>query len=349
MGFFKDMGDFAGKIIGSGNSNGGGFRKFIDAVSPFVPIAGGIASNIVAGMNERKARLYNSPVNQVKRLREAGLPLAAGSNINAGGGVSTKVADMGTSGFNQNLGASISRQIDRKKLQIMQQELRQQKYAADLSAGNLKNQLNPSGTFENTNQGTSMAQTLATQAETLKGAEIVNKWMPVEKAQNILKGSKEIEQISQNTKNTIAQRGIILADAQIKNIIAGYQSRMSEAELNNLILRNIGQAKSNRQADLNYQIDTIKGEILRETKIAQIHLAQQQAIAAGQNVAANQMGLLIKSLETDSAKAYYSIRAKADNSYRNHPTFTPGDLLYLQLFTPTQSNVNYGGIFSAIK
>ena len=65
-------------------------------------------------------------------MQEAGLPLAAGSNISAGGGVSTKVADFGLSGINQNLGASITRDIDRKKLQVMQQELRAAKAAADL-------------------------------------------------------------------------------------------------------------------------------------------------------------------------------------------------------------------------
>jgi len=337
MGFFNDLANFGKTAIkGLGQT---GIQKFTNAVSPFVPIAGGIASNIVAGMNERKAREYNRPINQVKRLREAGLPLAAGSNIQAGGGVSTKVADMGTSGFNQNLGSSISRQIDRKKLAIMQQELRQQTYAADLAAGNLKNQLNPSGKFENTNQGTSLAQTLKAQEEAVKGAEIVNRWMPIEKAQNILKSQKEVDNIAANTRNTLAQHNIILADSQIKNIIAGFQSKMSQAELNGLILRNIGQSKTNRQADLSYQINTIQGEILRETKIAQIHSAQMAAINAGQSVAANNMGLIIKGLETESAKAYYRVRSRADASYRGNEwdRFTPADLMYLKMFTPTQT------------
>lgn len=123
---------------GGGGSNprpGGGLGKFISDIAPAVPIVGGVVSNILAGINERKARLYNSPANQIKRMQEAGLPTAAGSSIQSGGGVSTKVQDLGTTGLNDNLGKSITRNIDRKKLQIAAEELKYQKANANIKTG----------------------------------------------------------------------------------------------------------------------------------------------------------------------------------------------------------------------
>lgn len=328
----------------SGPRPGGGIGRFISAMAPAIPLVGGIASNVIAGINERKARLYNSPKNQVRRLQEAGLPLAAGSNITAGGGVSTKVSDLGTGGFNDNLGKSITRNIDRKKLEIAQQELRAATVAADLAEGHRKNQLNPAGTFEATNQGTSAMQTIAQQAEAIKGAEIVNKWLPIEKANAVLRNNAEIGKISADTANSIAQHGILVSEGKIKKILAGWQEKMSKAEYTNLIRRNTGLTNAN-------EISALQGEILRNTKKAQIYAAQMHAVSAGQNVEANKLGLLIKGLETESAKAYYAIRARADDSYRFNKSgrFTPADLIYLQMFTPTQSSINLGTMSNIFK
>lgn len=132
-----------GTIVDNGGGRstprqGGGIGRFIETISPAIPIVGGVVSNILSGINERKARLYNSPINQVKRLREAGLPLAAGSNITAGGGVSTKVNDFGTTGATQNIGASITRQIDRKRVDILGEEIRSAKANADIRSGEAK-------------------------------------------------------------------------------------------------------------------------------------------------------------------------------------------------------------------
>lgn len=321
-----------------------GIGKFLETIAPAVPIVGGIASNIIAGINERKARLYNSPANQVKRMQEAGLPLAAGSNITAGGGISTKVSDLGTSNYSGNLQASITRQIDRKKLQIHDEELRLAKVAADIAEHNRQNQLNPSGVFENTNMGSNMMNTMGSVAAATKHADLINTWLPIEKSQSILKNNAEIAKITADTRNSLAQHKIIVAEGQIKKIMSQWQSRMSQAEFTNIIRRNTGLKNQN-------EISSIQGEILRNTKIAQIHMAQMHAITAGQTVAANQMGLLLKGLETDSAKAYYQVRARADNSYKGNiwDRFTPADLIYLQMFTPKESSMNLGTMSNIFK
>ena len=328
----------------SGPRQGGGFGRFLQDISPAIPIVGGIASNIIAGINERKARLYNTPANQVKRLQEAGLPLAAGSNITAGGGVSTKVSDLGTGQATQNLGASITRSIDRKKLEIMQQELRQARTAADLAAGEAKNKLNPTGSFEPTNQGANMMNEMVSAAEAAKAAKTVNKWMDIEKAQNVLRSQKETAKIAADTAISLVKNGILLSDAKIKAILAQWQGKMSSAEFTNLIRRNTGLKNAN-------EISAIQGEILRMTKMAQVTSAINHAAISGQNVESNQLGLVLKNLETESAKSYYKVRASADASYRGNEwdRFTPADLMYLQLFTPRESSLNLGTMSNIFK
>jgi len=317
-----------------------GFSKVVSDLAPAIPIVGGVVSNVLAGMNERKARLYNSPKNQVRRLQEAGLPLAAGSNITAGGGVSTKVNDLGTSGLNDNLGKSITRNIDRKKLQIHQQELRQAQYAADIAEGNAKNQLNPVGQFENTNQGLSAAQTLGTQSEALKSAEIVNKYMPLEKTQGLLKGGKEIEQITQNIKNLATANQIQIQDLGIKKIIANYQERMSKAELENLVRRNTGLKIEN-------DIKKVARSIEWQTELARITMARNAALASGQSLEAGRLSLLLTNASLPSAQAYYDIRREMDNATKAKPNLA-NVLLYLGMFTPTQSNYNFGQLMPNI-
>lgn len=337
MNNFKD-GPGTGPIIGQDKPMGIG--RWIEKLSPAIPIVGGIASNIIAGINERKARLYNSPKNQVKRLQEAGLPLAAGSNISAGGGVSTKVSDLGTGGFTQNLGASITRQIDRKKLQIHQQELRQAQYAADLAQGNAKNQLNPVGVFENTNQGLNAAQTLGTQSEALKSAQIINKYMPSEKYQNLMKGTLEMGKIAADTKNAIAQNGILLSEGKIKNILANYQERMSLQQLQQLIKANAGSELRNTQIGLENASKQLALTIEYATMSNQIRMAHNAAKASDNNLEAQRLSLLLTNLSLPSTRSYYMIRREMDNATMAKPNL-PNTLLYLGMFQPTNSNYNF--------
>lgn len=301
-------------------------------VAAGIPVVSGILQNILSGINTRKARLYDSPINQVARLNQAGLPKAAASNLTPGGGV-VATSSLGGEHVQGEIAKSVSTQVDRKKLELVEQEIRAARAAADLAEGNVKNQLNPTGKFEPTNQGTGAMQELTKEAEAIKGAQIVNKWMPIEKFQNIMKQSKEMDKIAADTKNSIAQNGIILSEGKIKGIIASFQERMSNQELTNIIRRNTGLKNAN-------EISKIQGEILRMTKIAQVSKALMEATKAGQDVAANELNLTLQKLETESAKAYYTVRARADNSYSEggiYQAFKPRDLVYLNMFSPKQS------------
>lgn len=347
MGFFKNLGDAVSTMTGINGGNGGGFAKFISNIAPAIPIVGGIASNVLAGINNRKARLYNSPAEQIKRMREAGLPLGAGSNISAGGGVSTPVQDLGLSGLNDNLGKSIIRNIDRKKLQIHQEELRSAKYAADIAQGNAKNQLNPRGMFENTNQGTITAQAIASQAAAIKNAETVNKFMPLEKWQGLSKGAKEIDMITANIRNSLTANQIQLQDLAIKKILSKYQEKMSLAELQSLIkgnaikdLQKEGMATDNAIKKIAYTIEW-------QTQVARITMAKNAALASGNNLEAQRLSLLLTNASLPSTQAYYEIRRGLDKATLEKPNL-PNTLLYLGMFQPTTSNYNFGQLMPSI-
>lgn len=301
----------------------------------FIPAIAAAGQNIVQGINNRNARRYNEPKQQVRRLREAGLPLAAGTNIQAGGGVATPVSNFGFDQFNDNIGKGTIRSIEKKKLDIAAQELAKITAEAQIAAGEAKNRLNPTGTFENTNQGRSIEQSLVQQQEANKTAETINKWLPIEKAQGVLKNDKEIAKISADTANSLAQNNILLSEGKIKSILAEWQGKMSQEEFTNIVRRNTGLKNAN-------EISAIQGEILRNTKIAQIQSAQMAAVSAGQSVAANNMGLILSGLETEAAKSYYKVRASVDKKWHSGKVtdiISPTDLLYLKWMTPTQSNI----------
>lgn len=325
----------------------GSFRDFISKIAPALPFVGGVASNVLAGINERKARLYNSPANQIARMRDAGLPLAAGSNITAGGGVSTRVADLGLGQINDNLGKSIIRDIDRKKLQIMQQELRAAKSAADLAEGNVRNQLNPAGMFEATNQGTGVAQTLAQQAEAVKTAETVNKYMPMEKALGIMKSGKDIEIISSQIKNNLIQHQIFLKDYEIKKILANYQERMSNEQLTAMIRDNT--MRELRNTGLGYQnnLNRVSSEIALATQGYQIKLAENAARNSDQSVLANKLAYTRDLISMPSFRAYYQIREGLDQGVLAKQNL-PNTLLYLGMMSPQQSTYNFNQLIPSI-
>lgn len=327
----------------SQNKESGGLGGFIQKLSPFVPIVGGVVSNILGGINERKARLYNSPAEQVKRLQEAGLPKAAASNIQPGGGVAV-TSSMGTENFAGNLNTSITTQVQRKQLEILQQELRTKAAEADIKEGERDNYLNPTGTYTNTNQGLGISQTLAAQANANKQQEIINKWLPIEKQTGIYKQTAEVAHIAQNTKNALIQEGILVQEKALKEIMLKWEDRMSKQRFDLLVKQNTGAKNAN-------EISSIQAEIMRMTKIAQINVAINNAQLSGNQVEASNLNLLLQGLETESAKAYYHVKAKLDNQYVDRPGgFTPKDLMYLNMFQPKgSSDMNLSNIYTTIK
>lgn len=308
------------------------------------PIIGGIAQNVIQGINNRKARLYNSPAQQVRRLQEAGLPLAAGSQITGGVTTPTQATSLGTENFtqnyNNNLGASITRDIDRKKLAIMQQELISAEAKALIDSGNAKNLTNPSGQFTPTNQGTQMSATIGSLSEAHKAAQIANEFMPIEKAQSLLKGTKEIDNIVANTQKALMDQQIQVQDLAIKKIAAKYSEQMTKAELLNLTRRNTGLKYDNQIKQVAYNVEY-------STQLAKITIARNAALQSGESLKAAQLGNILTNLSLPSTRAYYSIRREMDDATMRKPNLA-NTLLYLGMFQPNTSNYNLSNLMPNI-
>jgi len=313
------------------------------AAATLIPIGASIAREIHAGIQRRKERLYNSPANQVKRLREAGLPTAAGSNITGGQVQPATVGgdNYGTTALNDNLGKSITRQIDRKKLQIHGEELTKAAADAAIAAGNAKNMLNPTGIYENTNQGLGAMQAIGVQAEALKGAQIVNKYMPLEKNLNLATGTQAMRLTEQNIRNIATANQIQLQDLNIKKILANYQERMSFQQLQGLIKDNTHRDFRNTGADYDNQIKRLGYTVELATFAARIQMAKNAAELSGNSLEAAKLGLQLTKLSMPSTQAYYEIRRGMDEATKAKPNLA-NTLLYLGMFQPNTSNYNLG-------
>ncbi|AXH74807.1 MAG: hypothetical protein [Microviridae sp.] len=311
--------------------------------STAAPIAASVIKEIHAGVQRRKERLYNSPAQQVKRLREAGLPTAAGSNITGGQTQPATVGgdNYGTNQLNDNLGKSITRQIDRKKLQIHGEELTKAAADAAIAAGNARNQLNPKGVYENTNQGLGTMQALGIQAEALKGAQIVNKYMPLEKNLNLASGTQAMRLTEQNIKNIATANQIQLQDLNIKKILANYQERMSKEQLNALISDNIHRGYRNTGASYDNDIKRLGYTIELATMAARIEMAKNAALISGQSLEAAKLSNQLTKMSMPSTLAYYTIRRGMDEGTMAKPNLG-NTLLYLGMFQPNTSNYNIG-------
>lgn len=312
-------------------------------IAPWIPVVAPLVSklaeNVVSGINTRKARLYDHPVNQVKRLNQAGLPKAAGSNLSIGGGV-TQTPGFGGETVQGNIESSIRTDTQRIQRDIAKQQLA-------VLEDETKNKLNPTGQFTGTNQSTGMAQELATAGEAAKQAQIATKWMGIEKAVGVLHTQKQIDNVAQSTKNAVAQHGILLSEGEIKKILAEYQGRMSAGELTNLVRRNTGLSKDNRLKDVVFNVEY-------QTQLAKIEEAKFRSYMAGQSHDAMVMNNLLLSMETQQAKEWYKIKSRFDDRYSNK---LPGiqkiheflgtdmirDMIYLNMFSPkANSNANFG-------
>lgn len=320
------------------------------AAATLIPIAGAVAKEIHAGVQRRKERLYNSPAQQVKRLHEAGLPTAAGSNIGGGVAAPSQVGgdNYGTTELNNNLGKSITRQIDRKKLDIHQQELISAQAKASIDAANARNQLNPYGLFDNTNLGMTHMQTLGTQAEALRNAQIVNKYMPLEKNLGLASGTQAMRLTEQNIRNAATTNQIQLQDLNIKKILSNYQERMSFNQLKGLVAENIGKNLRNTGLDYDNYIKRVAYTVELATMAARIEIAKNQALASGQALEAGKLALMLTNMSLPSTQSYYEIRRGMDEGTKAKPNLA-NTLLYLGMFTPTQSNYNLGQMMPSFK
>lgn len=308
------------------------------------PLLSQLAQNVLQGINTRKARLYDSPAQQIKRYTEAGLPMAAASNINGGGGFTTQASIHDPSAEIQaNLGASLKRQIDRKQIDLMSEQIKSAGADAAIAVGNAKNKLNPAGVFENTNQGITAQQEIQTQSNAIKTQQILNKYLPTEKEIGIQssrlgmsKTAMDIAATAQNIRNAAVQEGILIHERDIKKVLAEYQPEMSRLERINLIRRNTGISRENelKRLEIAFQYQSFTDRL---------KLAEMNAKNAGQMNEAAILENIRRTAEQPGIANYYKIRANFDKAVLEKPNWM-NTMIYLSLIQPQSSNFNFGNL-----
>lgn len=123
----------------------GGFKDFLTGLSTVLPIGGAFGSAALqqsyALKNWERQNAYNHPKEQIKRLKEAGLPLA--SMFSGSGGSSTSQS-IDTPNVDPNLGTAEGLQrgmqlaFQRKQMELLTQNIRSATYDADMKE-NLRN------------------------------------------------------------------------------------------------------------------------------------------------------------------------------------------------------------------
>lgn len=89
-----------------------------------IPVLGSLISGFIQRDWAKRDREYNSPKNQVARLREAGLPLASMFSGGAGGQTQTRGSELDPSlGTAQGLDKYFTNRMTRKQLQLMDEQI----------------------------------------------------------------------------------------------------------------------------------------------------------------------------------------------------------------------------------
>lgn len=277
----------------------------IDPITLFTvgaPILGGLADRLLSQGAINRQNKYNHPLQQVRRLREAGLPMAAMSGSNTGNQAS--LPESAQLGGKIQQGIATSQQLEQIKL--IKAETRSKNAQANRDEAEANWLLRNKGeTYQPTNLTDGLEFDLQMKEAQKVGQELGNKIQSViannqqyrtgqENREIELRNAKTIEDI----KSTIQNRELTGAhiegaelDNRIKKVVAEYQPKMSAAQLEKLYKENGLIGEHIKGAQLDNAIKEIDKYIKDYTK--------------GNQIALSDMDLAMKELEWDKIGAYF--------------------------------------------
>jgi len=288
---------------GLGSKIGGGFFKnMVPALAGALPIVGGIAQNVIAGINTRAQNRYNSPEQQIARARKAHLPAASINNISAGNQSSvTPSNDIGTGEAGKHIASYNQNQ---KTLQEIG-KIKEDTYKTNLENKKLKGELDwylgkagsdPSRTNLSSilgleqqmkglqNTGQTFANDIAKYSGVIRGAEARNIGTKIN-LENTEQGQRIKNMIQSNIGEGIKIEGYKTDNAikelerRIKSVDAKFAHRLKEEEIENIMKRNGILLTEQGLKDIQLEIsNATKGNVITqsgvETALAKMGLEQ---------------------------------------------------------------------------
>lgn len=249
------------------------------ALPALIGVAGNVLNRSQSKGDIAKQNAYNSPGQQVARLRAAGLPMAAMEHAQAG----TQSALPQTSGkeIGGNIAGYVSTQTQLMQLKILQEELRLKGAEADKFEAEAQWLLSGRGEDRaDTNLTNTLKTKLGIEQAQERGQNITNiiSQATADNARNRL--GLENNKLAQEIVNLVQQRGLVsehiegaALDNNVKRIIGEFQRGMSEQQFSKLVLENLGQVSEN-------EIKEIRARIEGATEVSQIFKTDMEAAMA---------------------------------------------------------------------
>lgn len=270
-----------------------GGSSFWGDVLGSIPFVGDILGGMIErGQSKRdieRQNEYNHPKNQLARLREAGLPMAAMGGGNLAGSQSNLplTSNYGAKG-SQAIAQYYSSQMAQKQLAILKEEIRLKRSEADLNEANRDIMLGIGESRQGTTLERSLRAKVGLEEFQTEGAKISNQIQSLVKDNTKTRLMIENEKGMQEIKNFIANRGLISKhiegaelDNKVKEVISKYQEGMSSQGLIKL-MKEVNLLDENIQGkNLENQINEVKLRIEKATEAAQIYEKDLHAAIAG--------------------------------------------------------------------
>lgn len=219
-------------------------------IDPIFGTAAGVIGNIAGGAIQRgqfkrdreNERKYQSPTEQLKRMREAGLPMAAmGNNVSTGASpMQGGQTDGGARGAGEAIGRHAKTSLEIQQLKLLGGQTRSANAAADLDEAKTQFLLDGKG---NDSAGSNLTSILGTEADILKGTE---------KGLRITQEGQKLGQIGMGYDNLMKKYS-----QGVQSKFADQEYKKTNQEIANLVEGEKGMKSKRYGQDLSNQIEEV--------------------------------------------------------------------------------------------
>lgn len=243
----------------------------------------GLIDRFISRGDIARQNAYNSPKEQLSRLREAGLPMAAMTGISAGN--QSVIPEQGN--FKGSIAEGMRTSTQMAQIKILKEEARLKASEADLNEARRDFLLSGIGEpIAGTNLTSNLQGEQILQRNQIEGGRIANRISEITarfaNQRNLLENTNLVSQIQERLQRS----GLIKEEIEgrqiqnkISNVIANYQSRMSHSQWvhllkqNNLLDEQIYQSALTQEGtSLDNELKRIRNFVEDQTKFSHINM-----------------------------------------------------------------------------